>query len=203
MRSLVRRGAVAAFLALPLLAFPMAAAAAPAAPSSTCYKPVMPLTSDGGVEALIGEIGPATGSTVSAVSQVSFLYADKPRFVASSGRVTNRAITVNGATLTSRVTIGPHESGVPTTYADPKDCGSTSTDSEKPIPFSLPAADTDTVTVTASVHNSDGNHDTVSWSYTCPSPLTARPPSWPTPGSSCLWHARTAALPASRRSPSP
>jgi hypothetical protein len=160
----VQRAAFAALLAAPVLAVPFSTASAapvkPATPTSSC-----PAGDEGEpglqdrVEGLIGNLSPATGSAVAPGSTVSFLIADEGPFPTPLSR--DVIVTVNGASVTAAA--GTEESGVPITYANPRDMGSRSTACEVPFSFALPSSITGTVHIRATARDGDGNVETVRW----------------------------------------
>jgi hypothetical protein len=95
-------------------------------------------------------------------STVSFLIADEKPFPAPlSG---DAAVTVNGTTVTP--TAGAAESGVPITYANPRDKGSRSTRYEVPFSFALPVTITGSAHVRVTAYDGDGNKETACWTLT-------------------------------------
>jgi hypothetical protein len=166
----VHRAALAALLAVPVLAVPAwtaPASAAPAkpagqAPSCPLPGPVKQAGLQDRVEALIGNLSPAAGSAVGAGATISFLVADEVPFPTPlSGDV---VVTVNGASVT--VVAGAGESGVPITYANPRDKGSQSTDCEVPFSFALPSSISGSAHIRVVARDGDGNVETVRWTLT-------------------------------------
>ena len=138
-----------------------AAAAVPAARVPSCL-PGHPRVLDLNrrVEGLIGNLSPATGSTVAAGSTISFLIADEVPFPTPLS--CDVLVTVNGASVTP--TAGAEESGVPITYANPRDMGSRSTNRE--VPYSLPSKISGRAHVRVTAYDGDGNKETISWTLT-------------------------------------
>ena len=166
----VGRVAFAALLAAPVLAVAVwtapaasAAAAVPAARVPSCL-PGHPRVLDLNrrVEGLIGNLSPATGSTVAAGSTISFLIADEVPFPTPLS--CDVLVTVNGASVTP--TAGAEESGVPITYANPRDMGSRSTNREVPYSFALPSKISGRAHVRVTAYDGDGNKETISWTLT-------------------------------------
>ena len=165
MKRYVRRAAFAALLAVPVPVWTASAASAGSAVSvRSCSLPGHPQAWawDRRVEGLIGNLSPAAGSTVAPGSTISFLIADERPFpTPSSG---DAVVTVNGVSVTP--TAGAEESGVPITYANPRDEGSRSTRYEVPFSFALPATISGSAHVRATAYDGDGNRETVCWTLT-------------------------------------
>lgn len=175
MKRYVRRAAFAALLAAPVLAVPVStASAAPAVSVSSARSCSLPWPPGyfftpypywywtHRVEGLIGNLSPAPGSTVAPGATISFLIADeKPFPTPLSGAA---VVTVNGASVTP--TAGAAESGVPITYANPRDKGSRSTKYEVPFSFALPVASTGSAHIRATARDADGNQETICWTLT-------------------------------------
>ena len=168
MKRYVGRVAFAALLAapVPVWAAP-AASAAPAgsaAAERSCSLPGHPRVLDLNrrVEGLIGNLSPATGSTVAAGSTISFLIADEVPFPTPLS--CDVLVTVNGASVTP--TAGAEESGVPITYANPRDMGSRSTNREVPYSFALPSKISGRAHVRVTAYDGDGNKETACWTLT-------------------------------------
>jgi hypothetical protein len=177
LKGYVHRAAFAALLAAPVLAIPVwtasAAPAKPAAATPSCPLPGNPRESGplDRVEGLIGNLSPAPGSTMAAGSTISFLIADEGPFppVAAGGPIPIHVpgdvlVTVNGHSVTA--TAGAEESGVPITYANPRDKGSQSTDCEVPFSFAVPSGISGSAHVRATARDGDGNVETVRWILT-------------------------------------
>jgi hypothetical protein len=143
---------------LPFWGHPEAAPAWPAPAWPALPWPALPWRRSH-VEALIGNLSPAAGSTVAPGSTVSFLIADEKPFPAPLSR--DASITVNGAAVTP--TAGAGESGVPVTYANPRDNGSRSTKYEVPFSFALPTNISGSAHVRATAYDGDGGTETVCW----------------------------------------
>jgi hypothetical protein len=111
------------------------------------------------VEGLIGNLSPAAGSTVAPGSTASFLVADETPFPTPLSR--DASITVNGASVTP--TAGAGESGVPITYANPRDKQSQSTKYEVPFSFALPTDISGTAHVRATAYDGDGGTESICW----------------------------------------
>ena len=172
MKRYVRRAAFAALLAAPVLAVPVStASAAPAVPVSSarsCSLPWHPRAPypywswNHRVEGLIGNLSPAPGSTVAPGATISFLIADgKPFPTPLSG---DAVVTVNGVSVTP--TAGDGESGVPITYANPRDRGSRSTKYEVPFSFALPANISGSAHIRVTARDGDGHQETICWTLT-------------------------------------
>ncbi len=167
MKGYVQRAAFAALLAAPVLAVPvLTASAAPVRPAATTSSCPAGDEGEAGlqnrVEGLIGNLSPAAGSAVAPGSAVSFLIADEGPFPTPLSR--DVLVSVNGASVTA--TAGAEESGVPITYANPRDMGSRSTACEVPFSFALPSSISGTVHIRAIARDGDGNVETVGWTLT-------------------------------------
>ena len=179
MKRYARRAAFAALLAVPVPLWTASAASATPAGSAvsvrSCPLPGHPQPRDWNrsVEKLIGNLSPAAGSTVAPGATISFLIADERPF--PTPLAGDSVVTVNGASVT--LTAGAEESGVPITYAnprdtdsdvpitfaDPRDKGSRSTRYEVPFSFTLPINISSSAHVRASAYDGDGNKETICW----------------------------------------
>ena len=165
MKRYVRRAAFAALLAVPVPVWTASAASAGSAVSvRSCSLPGHPQAWawDRRVEGLIGNLSPAAGSTVAPGSTISFLIADEVPFPTPLS--CDVLVTVNGASVTP--TAGAEESGVPITYANPRDMGSRSTNREVPYSFALPSKISGRAHVRVTAYDGDGNKETISWTLT-------------------------------------
>ena len=95
-------------------------------------------------------------------SAISFLIADEVPFPTPLS--CDVLVTVNGASVTP--TAGAEESGVPITYANPRDMGSRSTNREVPYSFALPSKISGRAHVRVTAYDGDGNKETISWTLT-------------------------------------
>lgn len=170
MNRYLRRAALAALLAAPIpVCTASAASAAPTVSPARVSACPFPLWGWGHPEAfpwwhphtegLIGNLSPAVGSAVAPGSTVSFLVADEKPFPAPLSR--DVSITVNGASVTA--TAGAGESGVPVTYANPRDRGSRSTKYEVPFSFALPTDISGSAHVRATAFDGDGGIEAICW----------------------------------------
>lgn len=165
MRGFVQRAAMVALLAAPVWAASGGAASAGTAPASSgtsCSLVRGFLYPEGSVEALIGNLSPAAGSTVAPGSTIGFLIADKWPFHIPLAR--DVVVTVNGASVT--VVAGAEESGVPITYVNPRDKKLGSTDCEVPFSFALPSTISGSAHICATAYGGNGSKETVSWTLT-------------------------------------
>jgi hypothetical protein len=179
-RTYLRRAALAGlFLAVPVWTAPAASAAprvsppissVPAGPATSappsCPAPGhlrVPAWYGGGrVEALIGNLSPAPGSSAAVGATISFLVADSKPFRTPLSR--DVVVIVNGVKVTA--TAGAQESGVPVTYANPRDQGPRSTNCEVPFSFALPAKINGTAHILVAAFGADGGRETIWWTLT-------------------------------------
>jgi hypothetical protein len=116
----------------------------------------------GRVEALIGNLSPAPGSSVAVGATISFLVADSKPFRTPLSR--DVIVLVNGVKVT--VTAGAQESGVPVTYANPRDKGPRSTNCEVPFSFVLPVKIIGKAHILVAAFGADGGRETIWWTVT-------------------------------------
>jgi hypothetical protein len=167
------------------IAVSASARTAGAGPSGPCNQQQQAPNPNGGIEALIGNVSPAPGSTVHAGDTISLLYSDETPIAYSGTSIENPHITVGGVDASSSATVTP-TSGVTPVYYNPSDGGSQGTQCQDVITFQIPrSASSGDVTVT--VYDSDNNQETVTFQYTYSTPTPTPSPSpsnTPTPSPS-------------------
>jgi hypothetical protein len=154
-------------------------------PSGPCNQQQQAPNPNGSIEALIGNVSPAPGSTVHTGDTISLLYSDETPIASSGTSVTNPNITVGGVNASSSATVTP-TSGQSITYFNPNDGGSQGTQCQDVITFQVPKG-TSSGQVTITVYDSDNNQETISYQYNVVTPTPTPSPSpsgTPTPSPS-------------------
>jgi uncharacterized repeat protein (TIGR01451 family) len=138
--------------------------------AGTCNGNAQPPNPSGHLEALLANLAPGNGSTVKVGSTVQFLYSDETPMAPSGSGVNSPTITIDGATVPmSAITITP-TSGVTPNYLNPQNGGSEGTQCQDLISFKVPSIKGGSHTITATVYDGDGDHDTATWTYTTKPP---------------------------------
>ena len=148
--------------------------------TSTCTHAQAPASASGHAEAMLANLSPSAGSTVHAGDTISLLHSDETPIGLSTSTITVPTITIDSTTVTATVTT---TSGQTPTYIQPSDGGSTGTECQSNITFTIPTGlSGGNHTVTVKDYDSDNDHETVSFTYTTPSPTpTPTPTPKPTP----------------------